>query len=87
MMVMAAMLIGAAMFTYRVRSVYTAWSFSVIFLALTHNVVSAFASFLLFTVVGHARAGETHARRRSQPGSRAPCAKDHRIRQNRERAS
>jgi activator of HSP90 ATPase len=29
MMVMAAMLIGAAMFTYRVRSAYTGWSFSI----------------------------------------------------------
>jgi hypothetical protein len=86
MMAMAAMLIGAAMFTYWVRSAYTGWSFSIVFLASTH-VVFAFTSFLLFTVVGHARAGETHARRRSQPGSRAPRAKDHRIRRNRERAN
>jgi hypothetical protein len=86
MMVMAAMLVGAAMFTYWVRSAYTGWSFSIIFLASTHDVVSAFASFLLFIVVGHARAGETHARRRGQPGSRAPRGKDHRIRRNRERA-
>jgi hypothetical protein len=86
MSVMAAMLIGAAIFTYWVRSALAGGSFSIALVASTHDVVSVSFPPLL-TSVGRARVGETHARGRSWPASHAPRAKDHHIRRNRERAN